>query len=83
VALTGRGVLLIVGAGRDRRSRVSPSCAHTRGVVGGEINQGVTEVLRKEYDLDRGQCGVQGCRARGCATRMQSKEVSALLLVAP
>src|SRR5580704_10110711 len=83
VALTGRGVLLIVAPPGSGITGIAKLRGHTVGVFGGEVNHGVTEVLRKEYDLDRANVVFKDVAPADARRAMQSKEVSALLLVAP
>jgi TRAP-type uncharacterized transport system substrate-binding protein len=83
VVLTGRGVLLIVAPPGSAITGIAKLRGHTVGVVGGEINQGVTEALRKEYDLDRANVVFKDVAPADARRAIQSKEVSALLLVAP
>ena len=56
---------------------------HTVGVVGGEINHGVVDALKKEYDLAQANVTFKDVAPADARRVMQSKEVSALLLVAP
>jgi hypothetical protein len=56
---------------------------HTVGVVGGEINHGVVEVLKKEYDLADANVVFKDIAPAEARTAVASKEVSALLLVVP
>ena len=83
VVLTGRGVLLIVAPPGSAITGIPKLRGHTVGVVGGEINQGVIEALRKEYDLDRANVVFKDVAPADARRAIQSKEVSALLLVAP
>jgi NMT1-like family len=83
VVLIGRGVLLIVAPPGSAITGIAKLRGHTVGVVGGEINQGVTEALRKEYDLDRANVVFKDVAPADARRAIQSKEVSALLLVAP
>ena len=52
-------------------------------MVGGEINHGVVEVLKKEYDLDHANVTFKEIAPMDARRAIQAKEVSALLLVAP
>ena len=52
-------------------------------MVGGEINHGVVDVLKKEYDLVHANVTFQDVAPADARRMVQSKEVSALLLVAP
>jgi hypothetical protein len=56
---------------------------HTVGVVGGEINHGVVDVLKKEYDLGHANVTFKDIAPMDARRAIQAKEVSALLLVAP
>jgi hypothetical protein len=61
-----------------------PSCwLHVVGVVGGEINHGVVEVLKKEYDLGNANVVFKDIAPADARRAVQSKEVAALLLVVP
>ena len=51
VALTAHGVVMIVAPPGSSITSIAKLRDHTVGVVGGEINHGVVEVLKKEYDL--------------------------------
>jgi ABC-type nitrate/sulfonate/bicarbonate transport system substrate-binding protein len=53
VALTAHGVVMIVAPPGSGLTSIAKLRGHSVGVVGGEINHGVVEVLKKEYDLDR------------------------------
>ena len=48
VALTGHGVVMIVAPPGSAITSIAKLRGHTVGVVGGEINHGVVEVLKKE-----------------------------------
>jgi TRAP-type uncharacterized transport system substrate-binding protein len=83
VALTAHGVVMIVAPPGSPITSIAKLRDHTVGVVGGEINHGVVEVLKKEYDLGRANVvfkDISPSEARGA---VQAKEVSALLLVVP
>jgi hypothetical protein len=56
---------------------------HTVGVVGGEINHRVVEVLKKEYDLGRANVTFKDITPLDARNAIQTKEVSVLLLVMP
>src|SRR5665213_2998955 len=53
------------------------------GVVGGEINHGVVDALKKEYDLAEANVVFKDIAPAGARAAVTSKEVSALLLVVP
>jgi TRAP-type uncharacterized transport system substrate-binding protein len=52
-------------------------------VVGGEINHGVVDVLKKEYDLGHANVTFKDIAPLDARRAIQAKEVSALLLVVP
>src|ERR1700744_273978 len=56
---------------------------HTVGVVGGEINHHVVEALKKEYDLPRSNVTFKDIAPQDARNAIQSKQVSALLMVMP
>ena len=56
---------------------------HAVGVVGGEINHGVVEALKKEYDLGHANVVFKDIAPSDGRRAVQAKEVSALLLVLP
>jgi hypothetical protein len=55
----------------------------TVGVVGGEINHRVVEVLKKEYDLGHANVTFKDIAPLDARNALQTEEVSALLLVMP
>jgi hypothetical protein len=52
-------------------------------VVGGEINHGIVDVLKKEYDLGHANVTFRDIAPADARHAVQSKQVSALLLVVP
>lgn len=83
VALTARGVLMIVAPPGSAISDIAKLRGHTVGVVDSKINQGLIDTLKKEYALDRANVVFKGVRAADARQALQSGEVSALLSVAP
>ena len=83
VALTAHGVVMIVAPPGSTITSIAKLRDHTVGVVGGEINHGVVEVLKKEYDLGRANVVFKDIAPADARRAMQTKEVSALLLVMP
>jgi TRAP-type uncharacterized transport system substrate-binding protein len=83
IALTGRGVLTIVAPPGSPISTIAGLRGHAVGVADGQVNRGIVENLRKEYDLDRTNVVFKDVTAMDARRALQSKEVSALLLVAP
>jgi TRAP-type uncharacterized transport system substrate-binding protein len=83
VALTAHGVVMIVAPPGSPITSIAKLHDHTVGVVGGEINHGVVEVLKKEYDLGRANVVFKDIAPSDARRAVQAKEVSALLLVMP
>ncbi len=83
VALTAHGVVMIVAPPGSSITSIAKLRDHTVGVVGGEINHGIVEVLRKEYDLGRANVVFKDIAPTDARRAVQAKEVSALLLVVP
>ena len=83
VALTGHGVVMIVAPPGSPITSIAKLRDHTVGVVGGEINHGVVEVLKKEYDLGRANVTFKDVVPSDARRTIQAKEVSALLMVMP
>ena len=83
VALTAHGVVMIVAPPGSPITSIAKLRDHTVGVVGGGINHGVVEVLKKEYDLGRANVVFKDIEPLDARRAVQAKEVSALLLVVP
>src|SRR6202021_919868 len=83
VALTAHGVVMIVAPPGSAVTSIAKLRDHAVGVVGGEINHGVVEVLKKEYDLGHANVVFKDIAPSDARRAVQAKEVSALLLVAP
>jgi TRAP-type uncharacterized transport system substrate-binding protein len=83
VALTAHGVVMIVAPPGSSITSIAKLRGHTVGVVGGEINHSVVEVLKKEYDLGRANVVFKDIAPADARQAVQSKEVAALLLVVP
>src|ERR1700743_1717846 len=83
VALTAHGVVMIVAPPGSPITSIAKLRDHTVGVVGGEINHGVVEVLKKEYDLGHANVTFKDIAPMDARSAIQAKEVSVLLLVAP
>jgi TRAP-type uncharacterized transport system substrate-binding protein len=83
VALMSHGVVMIVAPPGSTITSIAKLKDHTVGVVGGEINHGIVEVLKKEYDLARANVVFKDIAPADARRAVQSKEVSALLLVVP
>jgi TRAP-type uncharacterized transport system substrate-binding protein len=83
VALTAHGVVIIVAPPGSPITSIAKLRDHTVGVVGGEINHRVVEVLKKEYDLGHANVTFKDIMPSAARNAIQTKEVSALLLVMP
>ena len=83
VAVMAHGVVLIVAPPGSPINSIAKLRGHSVGVVGGEINHGVVDVLKKEYDLDRANVIFRDIAAGDARRAVQSKDVSVLLLVVP
>jgi TRAP-type uncharacterized transport system substrate-binding protein len=83
VALTAHGVVTIVAPPGSGITSIAKLRDHTVGVVGGEINHGIVEVLKKEYDLGHTNVTFRDIAPADARRAVQSKQVSALLLVVP
>jgi len=83
VALVARAVLTIVTPPGSAVSDISKLRGHTVGVVGGEINHGLVELLKKEYALDHANVTFRDIPSADARQALQSRQVGALLSVAP
>jgi ABC-type nitrate/sulfonate/bicarbonate transport system substrate-binding protein len=83
VAVTAHGVVMIVAPPGSPITSIAKLRDHTVGVVGGEINRGIVEVLKKEYDLGHANVAFKDIAPADARHAVQTKQVSALLLVVP
>jgi TRAP-type uncharacterized transport system substrate-binding protein len=83
VAVTAHGVVMIVAPPGSPITSIAKLRDHTVGVVGGEINHGIVEVLKKEYDLGHANVVFKDIAPADARHAVQTKQVSALLLVVP
>src|ERR1700760_4454099 len=83
VALTAHGVVMIVAPPGSPITSIAKLKDHTVGVVGGEVNHGVVDALKKEYDLARANVTFKDIAPQEARNAIQTKQVSALLLVTP
>jgi hypothetical protein len=79
----GQGVVMLVAPPGSAITSIEKLKDHTVGVVGGEINHRLVEVLKKEYDLGRSNVVFKDIAPMDARRAIQSKEVSVLLLVVP
>ena len=83
VTMTAHGVVMIVAPPGSSITSIAKLRDHTVGVVGGEVNHGVVEVLKKEYDLSHANVTFKDIAPADARRAVQAKEVAALLLVVP
>jgi TRAP-type uncharacterized transport system substrate-binding protein len=83
VAVMAEGVVMIVAPPGSNITTIARLRDHTIGVVGGEINHGVVEALKKEYDLALANVTFRDIAPSDARRAVQAREVAALLLVAP
>jgi TRAP-type uncharacterized transport system substrate-binding protein len=83
VALMGQGVVMLVAPPGSGITSIEKLKGHTVGVVGGEINHRLVEVMKKEYDLGRANVVFKDIAPLDARRAIQAKEVSVLLLVVP
>jgi TRAP-type uncharacterized transport system substrate-binding protein len=83
VALTAHGVVMIVAPPGSPITTIAKLRDHTVGVVGGEVNHGVVDALKKEYDLPRANVTFKDIAPQEARNAIQTKQVSALLMVMP
>jgi TRAP-type uncharacterized transport system substrate-binding protein len=82
VVLANVTVLLIAPPGSSIDS-VEKLKGHTVGVLGGEANARIVDILNNTYDLARGKVVFKNLTAQDARQAIQSKQVSALLVVIP
>ncbi len=83
IAVTAHDVVMIVAPPGSTITSIAKLRDHAVGVVGADINHKVVEALKKEYDLARANVTFKDVTAADAQRAVQSREVAALLLVAP
>ena len=83
VVVVSRAVALIMAPPGSPIADIAGLKRHNVGVVGGEINQKVVDVLTKEYDLARANVVFKNLAPADTRRALESKEVSAILIVVP
>jgi ABC-type nitrate/sulfonate/bicarbonate transport system substrate-binding protein len=83
VAVTARGVLTVIAPPGSAITDISRLRGHTVGVVGGEVNHAIVDVLTREYDLDHSNVVFRDIARQDARQALQSKAINALLVVAP
>jgi TRAP-type uncharacterized transport system substrate-binding protein len=82
VVVVSRIVLLIIAPPGSAIDSIDKLKGHRVGVIGGDTNAKITEVLSKEYGLDRDKV-FKDIALPDVRRAVQSKDVSALLVVIP
>jgi TRAP-type uncharacterized transport system substrate-binding protein len=83
VALVTYGVVMILVPPGSSVKNMEDLKGKTVGVVGGEINRRVVEVLTQEYDLARAKVRFKNLSVADVPNALRSKQVGALLVVEP
>lgn len=83
VVIVARAVALLVAPPGSSISDIAGLRRRTVGVIGGEINQRIVDVLTKEYDLARANVTFRNLAPADARRALESKEVSAILIVIP
>ena len=83
VAVMAEGVVMIVAPPGSNLTSIAKLRDHTVGVVGGEINHHVVEVLKKEYDLAHANVTFKDLSLLEVRQAVQAKQVAALIIVTP
>jgi TRAP-type uncharacterized transport system substrate-binding protein len=83
LVVVARAVVLIIAPPGSPITDMAGLKRRTVGVVGGEINQKVVDVLTREYDLARANVTFKNLAPADTRRALESKEVSAILIVIP
>jgi TRAP-type uncharacterized transport system substrate-binding protein len=83
VAVMAEGVVMIVAPPGSNITSIAKLRDHTVGVAGGEINRGVVEALKKEYDLGHANVTFKDIAPTDLRRAVQAKEVAAVIVVVP
>jgi TRAP-type uncharacterized transport system substrate-binding protein len=82
VVVVSRLVVLVIAPPGSAIDGIGKLKGRVVGVIGGDTNAGIVEVLSKEYGLDRAKV-FKDIAFQDARRALQSKEVSALLVVIP
>jgi TRAP transporter TAXI family solute receptor len=82
VVLVTYGVVMIMVPPGSPVTRIEDLKGKTVGVIGGDVNRRVVEVLTQEYDLARSKVRFKDLSVAEVQQALQSKQVAALLVVA-
>jgi len=82
VVVVSHGVVLVIAPPNSTIDSIGKLKGRLVGVIGGDANAGIVDVLSKEYGLDRAKV-FKDIALPDARRAVQSKEVSALLVVIP
>jgi TRAP-type uncharacterized transport system substrate-binding protein len=83
VAVVAHAVALLIAPPGSSIADMAGLKRRSVGVVGGEINQKVVDVLTREYDLNRANVVFKNLAVTDARRALESKEVNAILIVIP
>jgi TRAP-type uncharacterized transport system substrate-binding protein len=83
VVVVSHMVVLIVAPPGSSVDSMDSLKGHTVGVIGGDANAKIVDVLTKEYDLARAKVVFKNIALADVRPAIQSKQISALLVVIP
>jgi TRAP-type uncharacterized transport system substrate-binding protein len=83
VAVLTKGVVMLLAPPGSRITSVEGLHGRTVGVVGGEVNRRLVQVLTKQYDLGRAQVSFKDVAIGDVRRAVETREVGALLVVIP
>jgi TRAP-type uncharacterized transport system substrate-binding protein len=83
VVVVSHMVVLIVAPPGSSVDSMDSLKGHTVGVIGGDANAKIVDVLTKEYDLVRAKVVFKNIALADVRPAIQSKQISALLVVIP
>ena len=83
VAVLTKGVAMLLAPPESRISSVEGLRGRTVGVVGGEVNHRLVQVLTKQYDLGRANVTFKDVAIGDARRAIEAKEIGAVLVVVP
>jgi TRAP transporter TAXI family solute receptor len=83
VVLVTHGVVMIIVPAGSTVDSMEGLKGKTVGVLGGEVNHRIVEVLTREYDLARAKVQFKDVAPGDAQQALRAKQVSALLIVVP
>ena len=83
VTLVSHGVVMIIVPAGSRIDGMDELKNTTVGILGGEINNRIAELIAREYDLTRARVRFKELALKDAAEALRSKQVGAILSVLP